>query len=439
MKTQLSTADNCGPVAVTAGLAPGDRAGPWIVEYELGRGGMGAVYAVVHEDIGKRAALKVLHRLPVPSFNAERMLLEAKVVNQVGHPNIVDIFDTGHLADGRPFIVMERLDGQPLSHRATEAKILPDQVIALLLQMCDALIAAHAAGIVHRDLKLDNVFLCDNPHDPSTPRVKILDWGIAKVIAHDVHHTIEGQLVGTPQYLSPEQARGAVVSVETDVYSLGVVAYELFLEQLPFEAETAAEVMMMHLRVAPPPPSDVWPDIPAPLEALLQQMLAKKPDQRPTMLEVAHRLEVVRHELRERQRRAITTGPARSGAVMIDPVRLPSRPWRWAAGIAMLIASLTMFVAFRRGGATVASAAVTDAHRPAANSSSIEPRPPAPIRSSRLVLSVPAVRARGVSAVQPVVRPIVPPRHTLQPSRKPPPTSRPAAKIEPNGTIDPYR
>ena len=255
-------------------LMPGAMAGPWRVERELGRGGMGAVYAVVHDEIGKRAALKVVHRKLMPGFNSDRMLLEARVVNQVGHPNIVDIFETGHLADGRPYIVMERLSGQPLSVRADEGKLLPDQVIAILLQICDALIAAHAAGIVHRDLKLDNVFLSDNPDDPSTPRVKLLDWGIAKVIHHEVKHTIEGQLMGTPQYLSPEQARGQAVSPETDVYSLGVMAYELFLEQLPFEAETAAEVMAMHLRTPPPPPSELWPDIPPRLQDLLLAMLA---------------------------------------------------------------------------------------------------------------------------------------------------------------------
>ncbi|HLL23739.1 MAG TPA: serine/threonine-protein kinase, partial [Kofleriaceae bacterium] len=207
-------------------------------------------------------ALKIVHSRLTSTFNPDRMLLEAKVVNQVGHPNIVDIFETGKLADNRPYIVMERLEGQPLAYRAEEAKILPDEVIAILLQVCDALIAAHAAGVVHRDLKLDNVFLVDNSDDPATPKVKVLDWGIAKVINQTIRHTVEGQLVGTPQYLSPEQARGHAVTPQTDVYSLGVMAYELFLEQLPFEAETSAEIMAMHLRATPPAPSELWPDIP---------------------------------------------------------------------------------------------------------------------------------------------------------------------------------
>src|SRR5512146_176058 len=155
-------------------LPAGAKAGPWIVERELGRGGMGSVYGVTHDGIGKRAALKVMHRRLVSGSSAERILQEARVVNQVGHPNIVDIFETGALEDGRPYIVMERLEGMPLSYRADEGKILPDQVIGILLQVCDALIAAHAANIVHRDLKLDNVFLIDNPDDPAQPKVKLL-------------------------------------------------------------------------------------------------------------------------------------------------------------------------------------------------------------------------------------------------------------------------
>ncbi len=359
-------------------LRPGSKAGPWLVERELGRGGMGAVYAVVHEEIGKRAALKVVHRRLMPGFNSERMLLEAKVVNQVGHPNIVDIFETGRLEDGRPYIVMERLCGQSLAVCADDGKLLPDAVIAILLQVCDALIAAHAAGIVHRDLKLDNVFLVDNFDDASQPRVKLLDWGIAKVIHHEVKHTIEGQLMGTPQYLSPEQARGLAVSPQTDVYSLGVMAYELFLEQLPFEAETAAEVMALHLRAAPPPPRELWPDIPAELEDLLLAMLAKQPDERPTMVEVARRLEAVRSELMRRRRvrggsqrvaaldpPLAPSGPVRvksSGSTPTEPFtwRSETRRWQYAlGGLALALSGLMFWIS--RAGDRAADAATTPA------------------------------------------------------------------------------
>jgi serine/threonine-protein kinase len=382
MRTMVSTAGPGLPPAPQGDdvLRPGTKAGPWLVERELGRGGMGAVYAVVHEEIGKRAALKVVHRRLMPGFHCERMLLEAQVVNQVGHPNIVDIFETGRLEDDRPYIVMERLSGQSLAVCADEGKLLPDAVIAILLQVCDALTAAHEAGIVHRDLKLDNVFLVDNLDDASQPRVKLLDWGIAKVIHHEVQHTIEGQLMGTPQYLSPEQARGMAVTPQTDVYSLGVMAYELFLEQLPFEAETAAEVMAMHLRATPPPPRELWPDIPPELEALLLAMLAKQPDQRPTMVEVARRLEAVRSELQRRVQRAWrrpSTAPRapRAPRTPSRPARVKSsrlggtepltwrsetRRWQYAiGGLALAVSGLMVWIS--RAGDRTADAATAPA------------------------------------------------------------------------------
>jgi tRNA A-37 threonylcarbamoyl transferase component Bud32 len=381
MKTMVTTAGSGQPGALDIPdvLVPGAKAGPWVIERELGRGGMGAVYAVVHDEIGKRAALKVVHkRLLVPGFNCDRMLLEAKVVNQVGHPGIVDIFETGKLADGRPYIVMERLDGHTLSERADASKLLPDLVIAILLQVCDALVAAHAAGVVHRDLKLDNVFLIENADEPLVPRVKLLDWGIAKLIHHDAKHTIDGQLVGTPQYLAPEQARGLAVSPQTDVYSLGVMAYELFLEQLPFEAETAAEVMAMHLRQLPPPPHELWPDIPEALEDLLLAMLDKQPEHRPAVAEVAHRLLAVRDELERRRHAYAQLGPRAAIATPMDPSR-PNRVvssvglaatelawshrakrWQYAIGVSALAISGMLFW-ISRGVDRSANAATTAA------------------------------------------------------------------------------
>jgi serine/threonine protein kinase len=486
MKTMVSTAGGGLPAAalIPDVLPPGAMAGPWRVERELGRGGMGAVYAVVHDEIGKRAALKLVHRrLLTPGFNIERVMLEAKVVNTIGHPNIVDIFETGSLPDGRPYIVMERLEGQPLSARADEGKVLADQAIAILLQVCDALIAAHANGVVHRDLKLDNVFLVDNPDAPHSPKAKVLDWGIAKVVNHDVKHTIEGQLVGTPQYLSPEQARGGNVTPQSDVYSLGVMAYELFLEQLPFEAETSAEIMVMHLKAIPPAPRELWPDIPPQLEELLLRMLAKNPLNRPSMLEVAHHLEEVRVEL-DRRRQAqvahqidvvaiappVPTPPRtiiRPPSAGLAPT-LPSdsadwrvleprtKRWQWALGCAALVAGIVMFL-FTRTGDTQAAAAATPPGLPHAftvhapdNTAEAIPLPEAiavrdsvPPPKSELQ-PVTAARMPGAS-IEPIgdiaarasTRPS---RVQLAPARKAPVAPRrPIAPIDPNGTIDPYR
>jgi serine/threonine-protein kinase len=415
--------ERCEPPELTVG----SQAGPWIVERELGRGGMGSVYAVHHEEIGKRAALKVMHQHLVTKASAERMLVEARVVNQVGHPNIVDIFETGTLDDGRPYIVMERLEGVPLAVRADEGKLVPDQIISIMLQVCDALIAAHAAGVVHRDLKLDNVFLIDNVDDPLHPRVKLLDWGIAKVISTDVRHTIEGQLVGTPQYLSPEQARGATVSAQSDVYSLGVMAYELFLEQLPFEAETSAEIMAMHLRATPPAPRELWPDIPASLETLLLAMLAKDPDARPTMLEVAHSLERARETV---EHQLPTPDVSPTELAMFER----RRPWQFVIGALAIAASATMFVLTRDSDSEAAP-------RPTAAAAVIAAPEPAPI--IELPPRVEHVDLPAIAAAPPAPASHAPNRsHALvhHASRKAPVMPRrPAPPLDPDGTIDPYR
>jgi len=290
----------------------------------------------------------VMHDFLLTGITAERIKLEARVVNRVGHPNIVDIFETGALEDGRPYIVMERLDGVCLGNLAFETKVLPDRVVEILIQICHALIAAHAAGVIHRDLKLDNVFLLPVEDGERYERVKLLDWGIAKEITTDVHHTVDGQLVGTPQYLSPEQARGAVLTPATDIYSLGVMAFELFLEQLPFEAETAAEVMVMHLREAPPQPSELWPDIPHDLEHLLLAMLAKRAEDRPSLETVAGTLLRVRDELDRRRAEPAPPVPKRhtrfASAPPLEPLRRnTTRRWQFALGAAALVASASLF------------------------------------------------------------------------------------------------
>ena len=474
MQTMVSTAGSAlaGGVALEPAaaaepdeLAPGAKAGPWVVDRELGRGGMGSVYGVIHEDIGKRAALKVMHRRLVCAASAERVLLEARVVNTVGHPNIVDIFETGTLEDGRPYIVMERLEGMPLSYRADEGKILPDQVISILLQICDALIAAHAVGVVHRDLKLDNVFLIDNPDDPENPKVKLLDWGIAKVISADVRHTIEGQLVGTPQYLSPEQARGANVTAQTDVYSLGVMAYEMFVEQLPFEAETSAEIMAMHLRCTPPPPSELWPDIPTSLEDLILAMLAKNAEARPTMLQVAHKLEAIRDELEQRKHdagvnddrpaRAVTVLPTgrRSnrfivpGAAGLAPTErayewpeATPRRWHLAIGALAIAASALLFLVSRDTDSASAAAALpppSAAISPHLAERQVAAEAPIAIETAQLptgdTLVVATHAVHQTVAQKPAKRT---PRTAARKSQAKP---RLDSQLDPDGTLDPYR
>ncbi|MEP6861612.1 MAG: serine/threonine-protein kinase [Deltaproteobacteria bacterium] len=435
----------------------------------LGRGGMGTVYAVVHEEIGKKAALKVMHDFLTTGITVERIKLEARVVNRVGHPNIVDIFETGTLDDGRPYIVMERLDGVCLGNLAFESKVLPDRVVEILIQICDALIAAHTAGVIHRDLKLDNVFLLPPGDEGGHDRVKLLDWGIAKEISNDVRCTIDGQLVGTPQYLSPEQARGAELTPATDTYSLGVMAFELFLEQLPFEAETAAEIMTMHLRAEPPRPSDLWPDIPRELEALLLAMLAKRAEDRPSLETVAGTLLHVRDEL-DRRRSVPRPAPAprhtrfaSAPPLTIPPVRGAKTRWQLALGACAIVASAVLFLVAQDSRSmaapapTVPAAAALGAARVTApvvhTAEATWPRAVAltgsaagtePVQAAPAPLAHHATPPRPVATVAKTDAPRVPavtageshrPHHAASPT---PARSRTAANFDPDGSVDPY-
>ncbi|MEO8842570.1 MAG: protein kinase [Kofleriaceae bacterium] len=407
----------------------------------LGRGGMGTVYAVIHEEIGKRAALKVMHDFLLTGITAERIKLEARVVNRVGHPNIVDIFETGTLEDGRPYIVMERLDGVCLGNLAFETKVLPDRVVEILIQICDALIAAHGAGVIHRDLKLDNVFLLPVEDGERYERVKLLDWGIAKEITTDVHHTVDGQLVGTPQYLSPEQARGAVLTPATDIYSLGVMAFELFLEQLPFEAETAAEVMVMHLREAPPLPSDLWPDIPRALEQLLLAMLAKRAEDRPSLPTVAGTLLRVRDELDSRRAEPVAPVPKRhtrfASAPPLVPVRRGHpRSWQVALGVAALVASASLFFLARDSSSLAAAPLPPMVAGPAARGITpavVEPPAPAPIQPTAHV--APAMLAPVAAKPDPARSTHKRPHHTSGGSGQ---AHARTAAFDPDGSVEPY-
>ena len=434
-----------------------------MVGERLGRGGMGTVYAVVHEEIGKKAALKVMHEFLSTGATAERIKLEARVVNMVGHPNIVDIFETGSLEDGRPYIVMERLDGVCLGPLAFESRLMPDRVVELLIQCCDALIAAHKAGVIHRDLKLDNVFLVP-AEEGGFERVKLLDWGIAKEISNDVRCTIDGQLVGTPQYLSPEQARGGELTPATDTYSLGVMAFELFLEQLPFEAETAAEIMTMHLRNAPPVPSELWPDIPPELECLLLAMLAKKPEDRPSLETVAGTLLHVREEL-DRRRSEPRPAPvprhtrfASAPPLVMPPARIRNR-WQLALGACAVIASAALFLVARDSRSLAAPAPAAALSNPstalAAPQIAAEPRPdptndrtvaearpqpaPTPHAPSRPA-AAPVAAKPAVTVAQPAA-PAAPasthkrPHHATSPTQA---RQRMAASFDPDGSVEPY-
>ncbi|HEY3359641.1 MAG TPA: serine/threonine-protein kinase [Polyangia bacterium] len=258
---------------------------------ELGAGGMGTVYAADDARTGLQVALKVLasERSSGPEI-LERFRRETRAVTQIGHPNIVRALDAGILdartgarvADpslGRAFLVMELLDGEDLHARLRrEERLRPAEGVAIMMQVAAGLGAAHAHGIVHRDLKPENVFLCRDG------AVKVLDFGLAQVEGHAAAARVTAQnaLLGTPEYMSPEQAAGNPVDARSDVYSLGCIMYELFTGHPPFTGRSFVAVLMAQLAEAPVPPHACTPParIPAALEALILRALAKEPGAR---------------------------------------------------------------------------------------------------------------------------------------------------------------
>ena len=287
----------------TAQLMPGEMVGEYRIEGFVAEGGMGVVYKALHPVIGKQVAVKVLSAdLCRDATMLERFLLEARVVNAIRHPNVVDIFAFGSLSNGQRYLVMEWLDGEALDQRLTRgAPLSTDEVYAILVPVMDALAAAHAKNVVHRDLKPANIFLA---REGSALTVKLLDFGIAKLVGSAsaleddpttpaTPTTRAGAILGTPGYLAPEQARGESVGPHSDVYSLGVVIYLLLLGERPFEGRNVIELLHKQLHVGPRSPREIWGQIPADFERLLLAMLAPNAADRPTLGRVRDDLRVM--------------------------------------------------------------------------------------------------------------------------------------------------
>jgi eukaryotic-like serine/threonine-protein kinase len=264
-------------------VTPGEMIGDYRVEKKIGEGGFGAVYSALQPVIGKPVAIKLLNRQF--SSNPEmvsRFIAEARAANQIRNKNIIDIFGFGALPDGRQYYVMELLEGMTLDrYLAERGRLLPTEAIPLLRGVARALDAAHAAGIAHRDLKPENIFLEVDEDRGVSP--KLLDFGIAKLLGDSSaeHRTRTGAPIGTPHYMSPEQCRGLKIDHRTDIYSFGVVAFQLLTGKLPFSGDSYMDVMLQHASSAPPMLSSLCPDLPGALDSPIAAMLAKPPEQRP--------------------------------------------------------------------------------------------------------------------------------------------------------------
>jgi serine/threonine protein kinase len=348
-------------------------------------GGMGAVYLGEHTLIGRKAAIKVL----LPEFSrkqdiCDRFFNEARAGTAIGHPGIVQIFDFGYHKDGSAYLVMELLLGEALNDRLDRLRRLgEDDVLRITRQCASALAAAHAAGIVHRDLKPANIFLSSDPEMEAGERVKILDFGIAKLTdssaAGDLR-TRTGSMMGTPAYMSPEQCRGAgLVDHRSDIYSLGCVMFRMLCGRPPFLADGVGEIIASHLREPSPSPRTFEPAISPALEAVVQRTLAKQPEARfASMEELASVLQSLRHGGAARpgtayQRPGSSSAPPAAAPPAPPPAMQPPEP-----------APFTAFPTYRPGSHSDVVATSGHTGHPPPRGAMPDPGTLAPVASQRL-------------------------------------------------------
>jgi serine/threonine-protein kinase len=285
-------------VPIAGGFEPGTQIGDYRILDVIAVGGFGTVYRVEHVVLGRTAALKVLHHdLGAAGDAARRFEREARAVNIIRHPNVVDIFDFGHLADGQPYFVMELLEGQDLQSRIDERGRLPlDEIVATLEPLCSALAAAHAHDIVHRDIKASNVF---RHEQADRVRIVLLDFGVAKLLRpSSLDATTASHIaLGTPACMAPEQVVGGEVTPRTDIYALGALAFHMVTGSLPFSDASITMMQQMHVHAKRPAPSDIVPTARV-LDDVVARAMSRNPDDRHST--VGDFLDAVRDRARPR-------------------------------------------------------------------------------------------------------------------------------------------
>ncbi|WP_426733196.1 serine/threonine-protein kinase [Myxococcus faecalis] len=288
----------------------GRQVGDYLLKRRIGSGGMGIVYEGVHAIIGRKVAIKVLRPDFVEGGRARDLATEARAAAAIRHPGIIDIFGFGTIPDVGQYLVMEYLEGAPLDEVIQQRAPMRElDAMHVLEGLLSALAAAHSVGVIHRDLKPGNVFLVRGADGSES--VKVLDFGIAKrsdAPYGSTPQTHANALVGTPEYIAPEQACGQQVSPQTDLYAVGVIAYEMLTRRLPFQGETSLAIVLHHVRTPPPRLSEFAQVHPA-LEALVSRLMAKAPASRPASAEM------VRRELK--QLRADMFGAATRPAIVV--------------------------------------------------------------------------------------------------------------------------
>jgi serine/threonine protein kinase len=379
-------------------------AGKYRLTRLLGKGGMGAVWEGVHESLGTRVAVKFIDAEYASSDDVRaRFVNEAKAAARLRSKHVVQVYDQGVGEDGRPYIVMEFLSGEPLDRRLDRlGRLSPEETARIVLHVCRALARAHESGIVHRDLKPENVFLVYDEED-ETDIAKVVDFGIAKITdtsSGGSSSTRTGAVLGTPQFMSPEQARGLrSVDHRTDLWSLGVIAYRCLVGSLPFKGEAVGDLLVNICTGDPPIPSAIEPTVPRGFDEWVRRALAREPaDRFQTPADLADGLAVVcgldaklggvssgRRELPS------TDGPVVPGAVTAAPLAttpvpsMRSRRPPWAV-IAVSFVALTAAVAI--GARAVMHA---EAEPPAAGAGAAPAHPAHPALPTPAVATAPEV------------------------------------------------
>jgi serine/threonine protein kinase len=346
--------------------------GEYRIIERIGAGGMGSVYKAEQPSMKRLVAIKVLHpRFASREDLVSRFRREARAMSQLSHPNTARVYKFGQLPDGAAYFVMDYMEGKNLAHVVrTEGAMDPDRAINVMIQVCGALDEAHRAGIIHRDLKPENIFLTTQGGAADFP--KVLDFGLAKVSEKQMGRgsmmlTQQGMVFGTPEFMSPEQTQGDTLDRRSDIYSLGLILYELLTGKLPFDAVKPIDIMRAHVHEAPIPLNQrvAGKTFSRDLEAVLLKTMAKRPEDRyETAVELAQALRrcltnpmastAARRALpsdpapttRASARPAATTGPA-GAAPDFDPPSVPlSRgPLIWiGAGVALLLLLLGVWL-----------------------------------------------------------------------------------------------
>jgi len=255
-------------------------AGRYLIEEAIGEGGMATVYAARHRLVDRPCAVKVMNpSLAKNEVIRERFRREAKAAQKLAHPNIIEIFDQGETPEGSLFLVMELLEGETVADLLEKQPVVPlERTLSIAIQIARALARAHDLEVIHRDLKPENIFLASG--GDGFDRVKLLDFGIARSM-QDARLTGAGEVFGTPQYMAPERITSIDAGPSADLYALGVILYEMSCGTLPFDAADVTTYFIKHLKEMPPAPRTRDPSIPAPIDTLIMELLAKDAKDRP--------------------------------------------------------------------------------------------------------------------------------------------------------------